>query len=100
VEWRWDCGLKLDYDGPIVRVASRFYLPHKRSAAYPKYSGTITLTVGEYKIDGSNSITEKKLEADSLDELVEKTEAIVFRIMETTKKLLFDNKNRFGWMSE
>jgi hypothetical protein len=25
--WRWDCGFKLDYDGPILRFNSRFYPP-------------------------------------------------------------------------
>lgn len=23
--WSWDCGLKLDYDGGLLRISSRFY---------------------------------------------------------------------------
>jgi len=25
MEWSWDCGFKLDYDGPLIHVSSRFY---------------------------------------------------------------------------
>lgn len=28
--WSWDCGLKLDYDSPIVSISSRFY-PRKHT---------------------------------------------------------------------
>jgi hypothetical protein len=29
--WRFDCGFKLDFDGPIVSFESRFYPPQKRT---------------------------------------------------------------------
>lgn len=25
IKWSWDCGLKLDYDGDVCRISSRFY---------------------------------------------------------------------------
>jgi len=28
-EWSWDCGFKLDFDGSLLTVSSRFYPPHK-----------------------------------------------------------------------
>ena len=24
-KWSWDCGFKLDFDGPLVHIESRFY---------------------------------------------------------------------------
>lgn len=43
VEWSWDCGFKLDYDGDLINVSSRFYPPHKNSADNPIWDGSITV---------------------------------------------------------
>ncbi len=63
IKWSWDCGLKLDYDGDICRISSRFYPPHKSHADYMKYCGTITVMVFE------DDVFELKIEAETLDEL-------------------------------
>lgn len=30
-KWSWDCGFKLDFDGSLLSINSRFYPPHKNS---------------------------------------------------------------------
>jgi len=40
-QWSWDCGFKLDYDGPIVRVSSRFYPP--KSHYGETWDGDVTI---------------------------------------------------------
>ncbi len=60
-EWEWDCGFKLDYDGPILRISSRFYPPKTH---YGKtWDGTVTV----YCLD--KEIEKKKFDCDTLDEL-------------------------------
>lgn len=27
-KWNWDCNFKLDFDGPLLSLSSRFYPPH------------------------------------------------------------------------
>ena len=56
---------------------SRFYPPHKSSAEYGKYHGTITVMIG----DSIEDIHEHKIEATTLDELKELTEKYVSEIL-------------------
>lgn len=42
MEWSWDCGLKLDYDGPLVRVSSRFYNNKKNI-----FEGSVSFYIGD-----------------------------------------------------
>ena len=81
IKWSWDCGLKLDYDGDICRISSRFYPPHKSSDTYGKYHGTISVMVG----DAVEYIHEHKIEADTLDSLKIEVEKYVSEII---KKIL------------
>lgn len=39
--WSWDCNFKLDFDGPLVSVSSRFYPPHKNAGDW--WEGTLTV---------------------------------------------------------
>jgi hypothetical protein len=78
IKWSWDCGLKLDYDGDVCRISSRFYPPHKSSTEYGKYHGTITVMIG----DAIEDIHEHEIEATTLDELKELTEKYVSEILE------------------
>jgi hypothetical protein len=78
IKWSWDCGLKFDYDGDVCRISSRFYPPHKSSAEYGKYHGTITVMIG----DAVEYIHEHEIEADTLDELQKITEDYVSKIIE------------------
>ena|SRR5690554_5683435 len=78
IKWSWDCGLKLDYDGDVCCISSRFYPPHKSSSEYGKYSGTISVMIG----DGDEYIHEHKVEAETLDELKSLVEGYVSEILE------------------
>jgi hypothetical protein len=59
--WSFDCGFKLDFDGPLVSVESRFYPPKTHYG--PRWDGTCTINLL------GNTLIEKKFEADTLDEL-------------------------------
>lgn len=56
VKWSWDCGLKLDYDGPILRVSSRFYPPHKQSAEVGEVGYTVERPRNAKVIQGTNPL--------------------------------------------
>ena len=60
-KWSFDCGFKLDFDGPIVNVSSRFYPPKTHYG--PKWDGTVTVSI-LWK-----TAIEKKFECETLDEL-------------------------------
>ena len=77
IKWSWDCGLKLDYDGDVCRISSRFYPPHKSSDEYGKYHGTITVMIG----DAIEDIHKHELEANTLDELQKLAEDYVSKIL-------------------
>jgi hypothetical protein len=62
-QWSWDCGFKLDYDGELCNISSRFYPPHKYSAEYGKYHGWISVYVSE------KQVFRKEIEAETLDKL-------------------------------
>ena len=47
-EWKWDCGFKLDYDGPILRIHSRFYPPKTHYGA--TWDGDVDVFVYEKKV--------------------------------------------------
>ena len=64
--WRFDCGFKLDFDGPVVSVSSRFYPPKKYYGS--KWDGIV------YVFALDNQVCEKEFEADSLEELHKQVE--------------------------
>lgn len=78
IKWSWDCGLKLDYDGDVCRISSRFYPPHKSSETYGKYHGNISVMIG----DAKEYLHEHEIEADSLDELKVSVEKYVSEILD------------------
>lgn len=67
--WSFDCGFKLDFDGPLVEVSSRFYPPTTHYG--PKWDGTVTIFVL------GKRFIEQEFECDSLDELREQVESYV-----------------------
>lgn len=40
--WSWDCGLKLDFDGGLLRVSSRFYQVNDDI-----YDGSVSFLIGD-----------------------------------------------------
>lgn len=82
-QWSFDCGFKLDYDGDLVRVSSRFYPPTTHGGS--TWDGNVTIMIG------GNDFREKSFDCPTLEELkiqVEKyvTETI-FRITDLLKHL-------------
>ena len=65
--WKWDCGFKLNYDGPIVSFSSRFYPP--KTDYGPKWDGAVTVLIA------GETMQEKSFECDSLEELRSQVEA-------------------------
>ena len=67
--WSWDCGFKLDFDGSLVRVSSRFYPPHKNSSGI--WEGKVTIRLLD------EILIEKELKNSDLNYLKTETENFV-----------------------
>lgn len=65
-KWDFDCNFKLDFDGSLLSINSRFYPPILHYGE--KWDGTLHV-----KILGE-TILEKKFECDTLDELQKEVE--------------------------
>lgn len=78
-QWSWDVGLKLDYDGNICTISSRFYPPHKNQAEHANYSGSISVYVGD------DEIHDHRIEAETLDELKKMAEEYSGKLVEKIK---------------
>ena len=59
--WSWDCNFKLDFDGSLLRLSSRFYPPHKND--HDGWEGTASVMIGD------QTISEKAFKTETLDEL-------------------------------
>jgi len=79
-KWAWDCNFKLDFDGALLKISSRFYPPHKNNGDY--WEGTLcVLFLGK-------EIFIKSFKCDTLEQLQKEVEAftknyadvIMFRI--------------------
>jgi len=68
-KWSFDCGFKLDFDGPIIDISSRFYPPKKHYG--DGWDGTIIVIVM------GKELTEEKIQANSLEELKNKAEKFI-----------------------
>ncbi len=73
-QWSWDCGFKLDYDGELCNINSRFYPPYKSHENYNKWHGNISIYIND------DEISKKEIEADTLDELRFEAEKYVLDI--------------------
>lgn len=70
--WDFDCGFKLDFDGPLMHISSRFYPPKTHYGA--TWDGTVTV----YILD--KEVSEKKFDCKTLDELKQQVEEYVYRV--------------------
>ncbi len=73
-QWKFDCGFKLDYDGSIITIGSRFYPPKTH------YGATWDGTVNVYFM--GKEIKEKKFDCPTLDELKKQVEAYVQTVID------------------
>ena len=68
-KWSWDCNFKLDFDGPIITVSSRFYPPTLQYG--PGWDGKVAiLFLGV-------SIMEKEFKCETIEELKRDVEAFL-----------------------
>ena len=68
--WSWDCNYKLDFDGPLISVSSRFYPP--RLYYGPTWDGSVRIKVLD------KVVVEKKFDCITLDELKLQVEKFVY----------------------
>jgi len=65
-KWSWDCNFKLDFDGSLLSIRSRFYPPPKNNGNW--WEGNVTvLFIGE-------EILKKSFKCDTLEELQKEVE--------------------------
>lgn len=65
-KWSWDCGFKLDFDGSLLSINSRFYPPHKNKGDW--WEGNLDVVLfGE-------TILTKEFKEDTLEKLHEAVE--------------------------
>lgn len=87
-QWSFDCGFKLDFDGELVGISSRFYPP---KAPYgPKWDGTVSVFVL------GDQVIEEKFECDTLDELKTKVEEFVGQLATAISLQLVSNRDLRG----
>ena len=60
-KWSWDCFFKLDFDGSLLRISSRFYPPHKNAGDW--WEGNVTVLFLD------EEILKKEFKCDTLDVL-------------------------------
>jgi len=80
--WEWDVNFKLDYDGPLGMVYSRFYPPHKNEGSW--WEGTLTILFFEEKL------FEKEFKCDTLEELRVQVEEFTKNYFEKARLLLLE----------
>lgn len=83
--WSFDCGYKLDYDGPLISVSSRFYPPKTHYG--PTWDGTVSI----YFLD--KTVSEKKFDCKTLDELKTQVDNYIENVKDSLeKKILLINQ--------
>lgn len=84
LKWSFDCGFKLDFDGDILSVCSRFYPPKTHYG--PTWDGHVSIYfMGE-------KISDKEFDCPTLDELKIQVDSY---ILETTNKVKSKIKKLF-----
>jgi len=60
-KWSWDCNFKLDFDGSLLSISSRFYPPLKNAGYW--WEGSVTISLLDVEI------LKKEFKCDTLNEL-------------------------------
>ena len=79
-KWSFDCGFKLDFDGSLLRISSRFYPPHKNSGDW--WEGSVSV----YFL--GKEMLEKEFKENTLDELKDKVESFTNHYSNSIKTIL------------
>lgn len=78
--WKWDCGFKLDFDGPILSFSSRFYPPKTHYGE--TWHGAVTV----YLLD--KEIHREPFDCETLEELRAAVENYAGRFVDRVGALL------------
>lgn len=78
--WSWDCGYKLNYDGALIEVSSRFYPPKAHYG--PTWDGSVFILMM------NKIIAEKKFDCPTLEELKKQVTEYVNGFADKLKNLL------------
>jgi len=80
IHWRFDCGYKLDFDGGLVNISSRFYPP---KTGYGKgWDGGITVYVL------NKQVIEKAFKCDTLKDLKEQVDLFISTLTDKIKNAI------------
>jgi hypothetical protein len=79
-KWKWDCNFKLDFDGSLLSISSRFYPPNKNKGDW--WEGAVTVRFLE------EQILVKKFSCGSLDELKKEVEKFTNHYADSIKSRL------------
>lgn len=82
--WEWDCGFKLDYDGGLMRVSSRFYPPKTHYGK--EWDGSVSI----YLMNEEEAACGATFKCETLEQLKEKVEKYVENIKNKLQKYLKD----------
>ena len=80
-KWRWDCNFKLDFDGSLLSISSRFYPPHKNNGDW--WEGNVTVNFLD------TELLKKEFKCDTLDELKKEVEKFTKHYATTIKSRLY-----------
>ena len=83
LDWRFDCGYKLDFDGPLVYIDSRFYPPAEFYG--PLWDGDVSLYID------NKEIIKKHFEEKSLNKLRDAVESYVKELIDKLKLCLVNS---------
>lgn len=83
-KWSWDCGFKLDFDGPLFSINSRFYPPKTHYGT--TWDGTVTV----YSF--GKTIMEKEFDCPTLEELRCAVTSFVHELNSSMTKAVMDFK--------
>jgi len=79
-EWRFDCNFKLDFDGALLRISSRFYPPHYNIGDW--WEGNVSVLFLD------KEILRKYFKCDTLDELKSEVEKFTSDYGKTISNLI------------
>lgn len=82
--WSWDCGLKLDYDGGLLRVCSRFYQDREDI-----FNGSVSFYIGDAELFN------REFSSKHIDVMKEEVEKYVKAVTENVQQLCTTNMATF-----
>lgn len=78
-KWKWDCGMKLDYDGALIRIDSRFYPPKTHSG--PQWVGSVAVIIL------NRCVMEQEFSCETLEELRSDVEKFKDKLLESIREV-------------